>query len=119
MQKDWIKELEVELSATKTMLEQRLARIHENHRRPLESDSKERATQLENQEVVDALGNEARAELEQVTAALAKIASGEFGSCEECGEEIARARLLAYPHAEKCIDCAELDDDMRRSAGIA
>lgn len=117
MQDDWIKELQIELTATKAELEQRLRRIHEHHRRPLESDSKEQATQLENQEVVDALGNEARLELKQVSLALAKIRDGEFGFCEECGDSIGRNRLLAYPHARKCIDCAELDEDMRRVTG--
>jgi len=114
MQDDWIRELEIELSASKAELEERLYRIGQSHRRPLETDSKERATQLENQEVVDALGNETRKELAQVTAALAKIRSGDFGFCEECGEEIGRERLLAYPHAKKCINCAELDDARRR-----
>jgi len=115
MQQDnWLKKLAADLSGTKQELEQRLERISANHRRPLESDSKERATQLENQEVVDALGNEARIELEQIGAALAKIRAGEFGYCDECGDAINRERLLAYPHAEKCIDCAELDDDRRR-----
>lgn len=119
MQEDWVKELEIELAATKAELEQRLRRINENHRRPLDSDSKERATELENQEVVDALGNEARVELKQITSALAKIQSGKFGFCEECGEPIGRERLFAHPYAGKCIDCAELDDDMRRLSGSA
>lgn len=117
MPKQWVKELRIELTATKLELEGRLRRIKENHRRPLEIDSKERAMQLENQEVVDALGNEARLELQQITVALAKIDSGEFGFCEECGESIGRQRLLAFPRAMKCIDCAELDDDLRRLAG--
>jgi len=117
MQDKWIRELEIELNASKAELEERLSRIRASHRRPLETDSKERATQLENREVVDALGNETRKELAQVTDALAKIRSGDFGICEECGEQIGRDRLLAYPHARKCIDCAELDDAKRRLTG--
>ena len=116
MQKGWIRTLEKELAKTKRELELRLARIEDNLRRPLETDSKERAMQLENQEVVDALGNETRAEIRKVSAALARIHAGEFGICAECGDDIGQERLLAYPHALKCIDCAELDDDIRRLA---
>lgn len=30
-----------------------------------------------------------------------------FGECEECGEEISFARLLALPESRLCIHCAE------------
>lgn len=30
-----------------------------------------------------------------------------FGECEECGEEISFARLLALPESRLCINCAE------------
>ncbi len=44
--------------------------------------------------------------LEQVHEALARIDSGHFGKCEECGEMIARPRLQAIPYAKYCINCA-------------
>ncbi len=116
MRKSWIVKLRAELQRKKEELEQRLVRIHANHRQPPETDSKERAAQLENQEVVDALGNEARVEIERISAAVSRIDNNEFGYCIECGEPIGRRRLLAYPHANKCIECASLDDDVRRLA---
>lgn len=106
-----------ELKQQKSELEQRLTRINENHRRPLESDSKERAIQLENREVVDALGNEAREELEQIAAALLRIENGQFGYCTACGEAINEQRLLAFPQADKCIECASLDEERERLTG--
>ena len=106
-----------ELKQQKSELEQRLARINENHRRPLESDSKERAMQLENREVVDALGNEAREELEQIAAALVRINNGEFGYCTVCGDAISEQRLQAFPQADKCIECASLDEERERLTG--
>ena len=39
------------------------------------------------------------------------MASGEYGTCTECGEEVAEERMRAYPYAQKCIDCAELDEE--------
>ena len=46
------------LEDKKRELTKRLERIHANLRRGYEADSKERAKQLEDSEVVDALGNE-------------------------------------------------------------
>ena len=73
--------------------------------------------QLENSEVVDALGNEAREELEQITAALGRIEKGEYGFCPECRDEIDEKRLSAFPQAEKCIECASLDEERERLTG--
>lgn len=39
--------------------------------------------------------------------ALARIETGDFGSCESCGEPIAMARLKATPFTSMCIDCME------------
>ena len=41
--------------------------------------------------------------LRDVEAALAKLDAGTYGKCEECGEEIAEARLEAMPSARYCI----------------
>ena len=41
--------------------------------------------------------------LRDVDAALAKLDDGTYGKCEECGEEIAEARLEAMPSARYCI----------------
>lgn len=43
-----------------------------------------------------------RAEIEE---ALARMDSGEYGVCEDCGEDIAMARLLANPTARLCVHC--------------
>ncbi len=94
------------LLAKKAELAERLDRISANVRRQLDSDSKEQAKELEDREVVDALGNEAREELKKVTAALARLESGRFGVCVTCGSAIDRNRLVAHPYAEECIDCA-------------
>lgn len=94
------------LESEKHRLEQLLQRIVVNHRQPPESDSSERAVQRQNQEVVDALGNDARKDLVRIDAALKRIAAGTYEKCTACGETIAPARLEAYPLAARCIDCA-------------
>ena len=102
--------LRSELLQKKEELTGRLERITVNLRRGYEADSKEQAIQLEDSEVVDALGNEARAELKKISAALARMKSGEFGICIDCGMPINQGRIKAYPYALKCIDCATLDE---------
>lgn len=91
-------------------LEQRLQEItrdvrHEDN--PLSGDWAEQAVQRESDEVLDALGNEARRELEQIKQALARIDNGEYPYCSECGEEIGRARLETLPYTSLCVRCAE------------
>lgn len=100
------KALRAVLDAKKSELEARLERIKANVRRGYDADSKERAQEFENREVVDALGNEARRELAKISAALMRMESGDYGACIECGEAIASRRLEAYPYADLCIDCA-------------
>lgn len=47
-------------------------------------------------------------EVHDIEAALARIKSGEYGECIDCGANIAHNRLLAYPTAKRCIRCQEL-----------
>lgn len=105
--------LRAKLNQKKEELATRLTRISANLRRGYEADSKERAKQLEDNEVVDALGNEARVEIAKISAALRRMDSGEFGSCAECGLPIEQGRLDAYPYANECIECAEFDERRR------
>ena len=110
MAKDLPDGLRDELLRKKDELTARLERITANLRRGYEADSKERAKQLEDSEVVDALGNEARIELGKISVALSRIESGDFGTCTECGSPIDLGRLEAYPYATECIDCATMDE---------
>lgn len=102
--------MRAQLETKKAELAARLERITANLRRGYDADSKERAKELEDSEVVDALGNEAREELGKISAALARMEAGDFGVCTECGAGIEQGRLDAYPYAEECIECAEFDE---------
>jgi RNA polymerase-binding protein DksA len=107
-------EIRQSLEHKKQELTTRLERIHANLRRGYEADSKERAKQLEDNEVVDALGNEARDELRKISAALQRLDSGDYGICVACGLPIKEGRLEVYPYADECIDCAEFDEYRER-----
>ena len=113
MHGNWPDGMRKRLEEKRDELTARLERVTANVRRSLDSDSEERAKQLADSEVVDALGNEAREELGKISDALSRMDSGEYGLCKQCTSRIAEKRIEAHPYADECIDCAELDEEIR------
>jgi RNA polymerase-binding transcription factor len=58
-------------------------------------------------------------ELRDVDDALARIASGTYGRCLDCGGAIAAARLEVLPQAARCITCQRAADQRARSRARA
>jgi DnaK suppressor protein len=56
------------------------------------------------------LEGNARTLYDQVTAALARIEAGTYGTCVRCGAVIPLERLEAMPAAELCIACKEWEE---------
>ncbi|HET6951813.1 MAG TPA: TraR/DksA C4-type zinc finger protein [Acidimicrobiales bacterium] len=52
-----------------------------------------------------ALSAQARASIEQIDQAVAKIHAGTYGQCENCGTSIPKERLKALPYAALCVKC--------------
>lgn len=48
--------------------------------------------------------------LKKIDESIEQLDSGDFGYCENCGEEIGLKRLEARPTAVLCIDCKTLDE---------
>ncbi len=48
--------------------------------------------------------------IKKIEEMLAKIDSGDYGYCDNCGVEIGLSRLEARPTATLCIDCKTLDE---------
>lgn len=46
-------------------------------------------------------------ELDEVEAALLRVADQSYGACMDCGEAIPRARLEASPAAVRCVPCQQ------------
>jgi DnaK suppressor protein len=62
--------------------------------------------------------NRERDVLGQIDLALRRMEEGIFGECERCGEDIAEARIKAFPFTTLCIDCkAELESEENRYPG--
>lgn len=61
---------------------------------------------LQNQAMAVAQQNRRNVESRNLRRALERIEGGEFGFCEDCGDEIAVKRLELNPATHKCISCA-------------
>jgi DnaK suppressor protein len=71
-----------------------------------EIEDVERAQEMDDADRLAALSD---ADLKRVAAideALDRIAQGNYGVCESCGQDIPMARLQALPEATMCTDCA-------------
>jgi DnaK suppressor protein len=78
----------------------------------LDPDSAERATELENLDVLFAIDQESKVALRLITDAIKRIDAGRYGLCSVCGCEINAKRLSAIPYIDSCISCA-----LEREAG--
>lgn len=108
---------ETETARFRSLIEARLAALAEADARGAAGQA---VVELDQQSVgrlsrMDALQNQAMARAQQarrdtearrLRAALDRIGAGEFGWCEECGEEIAVRRLELDPAATRCVSCA-------------
>lgn len=68
-------------------------------------DEADLATMAQAKEQSRWLENDQKKRLAQIDQALARIASGKYGVCDNCGNPIAPARLEVMPHATLCINC--------------
>ena len=73
----------------------------------MSSNWTEQATERENDEVLESLGNASEQELIMIDSALKRIDSGEYFTCSVCGEEIPSERLELLPFSTQCVSCAE------------
>lgn len=55
--------------------------------------------------------------IKKIDHALAKLDSGSFGVCEECGEDISLKRLDARPETALCIRCKEDQEKIEKAYG--
>ena len=73
----------------------------------MSADWSEQASERENDEVLESLGNSSEQELEMIKFALMRIDEGNYFFCSKCGDDIPRARLDLLPFTSRCVSCAE------------
>jgi RNA polymerase-binding protein DksA len=91
-----------------------LRSLDENVAPEIEEESQERSLER----VLAGLDDRGREEIATVDRALGLIARGDYGRCEDCGEEIPMARLEALPTATTCVTCAENRDRIARLRAV-
>ena len=84
----------------------RIDEIEDDLRATPNTDWDDRATETEQDEMLEALESSAIAEVTEIRAALRRLRDGTYGACITCGDHIADARLVALPYATRCIKCA-------------
>jgi len=68
-------------------------------------DHKDWSVGLEAADLEEAQENRELRELDQVRSALARLDTGRFGDCVDCGEPIPWKRLLVQLEAQRCAAC--------------
>jgi DnaK suppressor protein len=109
---------DIDLNYFKKRLEQRLKEITDGQK-PIASVELDQARvgrlsrmdAMQQQAMSRATARLALMEQRRVRKALGLMASGDYGYCLECEEEIAEGRLRADPSALICITCAEAKEE--------
>jgi len=100
--------LKQKLMAMKQELSKRISAIDRDIRHEgMSADWAEQATERENDEVLESLGNTAEQELIMINNALKRIDAGEYFCCNLCGNDIPVERLELLPFSSHCVSCAE------------
>jgi RNA polymerase-binding transcription factor DksA len=90
----------------KISLTERISAIENDLKKGRSQDFAEQTTESENDQVLDEIRLEAKAELANIIDALARIEKGVYGTCAICDEPIPPARLAVLPYTNTCVSCA-------------
>lgn len=88
-----------------------LSDLSADARAPVELDQQavgrlSRMDALQNQAMQQAAERARKRDLVRIEMAERRLAEGDYGYCEDCGEEIPDGRLKIDPMAERCVGCA-------------
>ena len=88
-----------------------MSELSEEARAPVELDQQavgrlSRMDALQNQAMQQAAERARKRDLVRIEMAERRLAEGDYGYCEECGEAIPDGRLKIDPMAERCVGCA-------------
>jgi len=101
-----LEKVEQSLKDRLSQLTTRVSKIETDLRKPGSQDWQDRATEKQNEEVLEQLGVTERAEIDDIRAALIRIREGTYAHCVRCGAVITPRRLEALPYTNSCITCA-------------
>ena len=82
-------------------------------KREVEPELEEEVQEENLSRLLAGLDERGRAELEAIDIALARIETGDYGRCEDCGDLIPLERLRALPTTTTCVPCSEARERQR------
>jgi DnaK suppressor protein len=100
-------QLNIQLKEKQIELTTRISAIENDFKKGRSQDFAEQATEMENDQVLTEIKQQAQLELNQVNSALSRLEQDEYGVCESCGNHIQNERLVALPYVQTCIHCAQ------------
>ena len=102
-----VKHFEKILVARSEELKAMIDEIEDRLDDPKPNDVEDRATEREDDEVLELQANVEYQELRSIDAALERIKNEVYGVCLSCHGTISTERLEAVPHATHCRNCME------------
>jgi DnaK suppressor protein len=87
-----------------------------DHAREVVKDPYGSASITHDDEIAFAVADHRARQLAEVTRALEDIDAGRYGTCRECGDPIAKARLKVMPFAARCVTCQARLEGIGRAA---
>lgn len=108
----------------RNLLKQRIAELRFEAGKTVETmdedgnfpDPTDRASMESNRNSMLRMRDRERKLIFKIQEALQRLENGEYGVCEECGEDIAIDRLKARPVTTLCIDCKSSQEIAERKA---
>jgi RNA polymerase-binding transcription factor DksA len=100
-------QIHTSLTLKQSELVKRINAIEADVKKGRSQDFAEQTTESENDEVLDEIHHEAKAELSLVNQAILRIEQNNYGNCSNCDEPINPDRLTALPYTNTCINCAQ------------
>lgn len=81
------------------------------------TDFTDQSTMESNRDLVLQMNDRDLNLLEEIDRTLGKIEDGSYGTCEECGNEIAEQRLQAHLIVSLCVECKTEEEKRNRFIG--
>jgi len=110
------RDLEEQRSALSQSIKSLGSERNADHGREVVKDPFGSASITHDDEITFAVADHRARQLVEVTQALEDINAGRYGTCRECGEPIAKARLKVMPFATRCVACQARVEGVERAA---